>query len=292
VPAYFYCGGLSGACAALGAVARYVDREGLDGLVAKTRWVAAAAGAGGTVLLILDLGKPERFLNMLRVFRPTSPMSVGSWVVAGEGPLAAGSAFLSGSRGVLRDVGDTAATAAGALGSVMTGYTAVLLANTAVPIWQQTRRTLPPLFVASAASSAASILELLPLSDREASVVRRFGVVGRVAELVASIAFQKDAARIDQVAKPLHEARAGALWKAAKIFGVASLVASLPPRRSRAARAVTGLLGTAGVLALRFAVAEAGKQSAADPQATFAMQRTGLGSAETVAAGSSGNTLR
>lgn len=273
VPAYFYCGGLSGAAAALGAVAHAADADAFDGLVHRARWVAALAGGAGTALLILDLGKPERFLNMLRVFRPTSPMSVGSWIVAAEGPLAAGSALLSGSSGVLGAVASAAGAGAGAFGSLMTGYTAVLLSNTAVPIWQRTRRSLPPLFVASAISSAASMLEFLHLSDAEATVVQRYAVLGRSAEIAASLAFERQADEVVEVGRPLRSGRAGSLWRAAKILTIAGLVASIMPKRSRATRAVAGVLGTAGAVALRFAVAEAGKQSAADPQATFAAQR-------------------
>jgi formate-dependent nitrite reductase membrane component NrfD len=280
VPAYFYCGGLSGASAALAAVAHAAHADAFDGLVRRARWVAALAGAAGTAFLIVDLGRPRRFLNMLRVFRPSSPMSVGSWIVAGEGPLAAGAALLSGSNGLLGAVGDAAGAGAGGLGSLMTGYTAVLLANTAVPIWQRSRRALPPLFVASAISSAGSMLELLRLDDTEATVVRRFAVAGRVAEITASFALEREAGKVEEVAKPLHEGRAGSYWKAAKILALASLGASLLSRRWRALRTVSGLLGTAGAVALRFAVAEAGAQSAADPHATFTAQRRGFGAAE------------
>jgi formate-dependent nitrite reductase membrane component NrfD len=285
VPAYFFCGGLSGASAALGAVAHAADREGLDGLIVRARWVAAIAGAAGTVLLIADLGKPDRFLNMLRVFRPTSPMNLGSWVVAAEGPLAAGSALLGGSNEGLGRAADAAGAGAGALGSLMTGYTAVLLSNTAVPVWQQIRRTLPPLFVASSISGAASVLALFRLSDGEASVARRFALAGLAGELIASVAVEGDAGRVAEVARPLHEGVAGSLWKAAKLLTATGLAVTLLSRRSRPLRMLAGVLGTAGAVALRFAVAEAGKQSAADPHATLAQQRAGLGGAEAIRTG-------
>jgi hypothetical protein len=111
VPAYFWFGGAAGTSLVLGAVAQVRDREGLAGLVGACRWIGAAGGALGTVALIVDLGRPERFLNMLRVFRPSSPMSVGSWILAGIAPLAAGSAMLSRTRGVLRWAGDAAGLA-------------------------------------------------------------------------------------------------------------------------------------------------------------------------------------
>src|SRR5207244_7054583 len=99
----------------------------------------AALSAG---LLIEDLGIRSRFIYMLRVFRPTSPMNVGSWLLTGFG-LAAGGALLLRGR-----LGQAAGVAAGILGLPLTGYTGVLLANTAVPLWQEGRTALPPLFVA------------------------------------------------------------------------------------------------------------------------------------------------
>src|SRR5207253_7194669 len=94
IPAYFYVGGLAGASAVLGAAARWSGNPFLRGLVERTRIVAAGGAALGGALLIEDLGRPSRFLNMLRVFRPTSPMSVGSWVLAAFGGLASVSALL------------------------------------------------------------------------------------------------------------------------------------------------------------------------------------------------------
>jgi formate-dependent nitrite reductase membrane component NrfD len=285
VPAYFYTGGVAGAAAVLGAAAQAADdgeTPHLRDLVVRCRWVAAVGGALGTGFLIHDLGRPERFLNMLRVFRPTSPMSVGSWVLAGSGPLAAGSAMLARRQGSQRRLGDLAGMLAGLLGMPLTGYTAVLLSNTAVPLWQETRRSLPAVFTASAMSGAASLLDLMDLDDRSERIVRRFGLVGKIAEIAAMRAVESQAGRTEQVGRPLHEGLGGALWRASKALTGASLMLSLLPtrRRRRAARAAAGILGTAGAIALRFAVFHAGKASARDPRATFQHQRSGHGGAE------------
>src|SRR5438132_7597521 len=177
VPAYFYVGGVAGASAALGAAATWSGSPLLGGLVRKTRLIAAGGAAVSAALLIEDLGRPSRFLNMLRVFRPTSPMSVGSWVLAAFGGLASVSALLrTQHNGPLAAIGDAAGLGAGAFGLPLAGYTAVLLANTAVPLWRASAATLPPLFVASAVTSAASALELCEVNPFEARVVRRFGV--------------------------------------------------------------------------------------------------------------------
>jgi hypothetical protein len=136
------------------------------------------------------------------------------------------------------------------------------------------------LFVASAVSSAASLLELTALSEREEGIVRRFGLAGKAAELAAVVAVGREVGRVEQVALPLREGMSGALWRAAAGLTAASLALSALSRRSRWSRTAAGLLGTAGALALRFAEFQAGKRSARDPLATFHQQRAGLGGAE------------
>jgi formate-dependent nitrite reductase membrane component NrfD len=281
VPAYFYVGGTAGAAAVLGGAVQATGDENLRDLVVRCRRIAAAGDALGTALLIYDLGRPARLLNMLRVFRPTSPMSVGSWVLAASAPLSSAAAALATSDGSLRTVGDLAGLGAGIVGMPLTGYTAVLLANTAVPVWQAARRSLPVLFTASAMSSAASMLDLMDLGEREERVVRRFGLAGKLAELAAMMAVERDANRVERVGLPLRQGLGGTLWRASKLLSGASLALSLLPGRSRGKRTLSGLVGTAGSLALRFAVFHAGKASARDPRATFHQQRAGHGAAET-----------
>lgn len=280
VPAYFYTGGAAGAATVLGMAAQVADRDGLAGLVKRCRWVGTVGGAVGTVLLIVDLGRPERFANMLRVFRPTSPMNIGSWILASSSLFAAGSALLAGRKGIPGRIGDAAGVGAGLVGLPMSGYTAVLLSNTAVPVWQGTRRTLPGAFVASAVSSAASLLALMSLSPREERIVHRFGVAGKAAELVAALAVQREAGRVDRVGVPLREGVSGALWRASQGLTAASLALSVLPGGRRSRKVASALLGTAGAIALRFAVFHAGKASARDPRATFHQQRAGHGGEE------------
>jgi formate-dependent nitrite reductase membrane component NrfD len=278
VPAYFYAGGTAGAAMVLGAVAQVAGGGELRGLVRSCRFIAAAGGALGSALLVYDLGRPERFLNMLRVFRPTSPMSVGSWVLAGAASAAGASALLAGREGVLGGAGDAAGAAAGILGLPLAGYTAVLLANTAVPVWKEARQSLPPLFIASSASALASLFGLLPFAaqgGREEKIVHRFGMLGKVADLAAMAAVERDADRVETVGRPLREGLSGALWKTARALTGASLALSLLPGRSRVKSAAQGALGTAGALALRFAVLHAGRASARDPRAVFHEQRHG-----------------
>ena len=168
VPAYFFAGGLAAGSAMLAAAA---DLLGRPDLARRGRIAAAAGAAVGGGLLVADLGRPARFLNMLRVAKPTSPMSVGSWVLTLFGP-AAGAAALSDVLGVFPRIGRVAGLAAGALGPPLASYTAVLLADTAVPVWHESGRELPFLFVggASATSGALSVM-LTPVG--EAAPARR-----------------------------------------------------------------------------------------------------------------------
>jgi formate-dependent nitrite reductase membrane component NrfD len=272
IPVYFFVGGVAGAAMTLGFAVQICGSFELRRFEERCRWIGAIGGGIGTVLLISDLGRKERFLAMLRVFRPTSPMSVGSWVLALATPLSAGSAVLTLSKGGLRQVGHVAGAGAGLLGAVLATYTGVLLANTAVPIWLAARRTLPLLFGSSAAASLASVLELQSLEEREKHIARCFGVLGRAAEVAAVHAFEGDVFRNPQVGRPLQDGVSGTLWRAAKILTVSTLVLSLMPGSSTRRRRLSGVFGILGGLAVRMAVFHAGKNSALDPRATFRQQ--------------------
>lgn len=277
VPLYFYSGGAAGAAAALGAAAQRANHDELQGLVTRCRQIASAGTLLGTALLIYDLGRPRRFLNMLRVFRPSSAMNLGSWLLAAASSLSTGAAMFARSEGVGRRLGNAAGLGAGLFGLPVSGYTAVLLSDTAVPLWQSTRTTLPALFVASSMSSAVSLLEFMELSDSEDTIVRRLDVAAGSAELAAAALVQRQASEVPEVGRVLQEGVAGSLWKASTVLSGASLALSVLPGEGRAKRILGALLGTAGGLAVRFAVFHAGKASALDPAATFARQRAGYG---------------
>ena len=273
VPAYFYAGGLAGASAILAEATDSLGGRGTGDLVVRARWVAALAGATGSALLVHDLGRPERFLHMLRVFRPISPMSVGSWILATAAPIFGDAALTSRARREAGLLGRTLSFAGAALGLPLTTYTAVLLSNTAVPVWQETRRSLPFLFAASAAGSSAAVLELSSLNDEENHIVRRFGIAARASEIVAASLVEREASRVARVGRPFKEGVSGSLWAASKALTVASLVLCAVSRRRPWARWLAGAIGTGAALATRFAIFQAGKASARDPRATFHQQR-------------------
>src|SRR5436853_756137 len=140
VPVYFFVGGAAGAAAVIGAAAKRSARDGeAETLSRDARWIAAAGGALSGALLTADLGRPERFLNMLRVFKLQSPMSVGAWTLTAFSTAAAAAAFLDSiahdGRTAVTLVGDAADALAAATGLVMTTYTGVLIGATAIPVW-------------------------------------------------------------------------------------------------------------------------------------------------------------
>ena len=262
IPAYFFVGGIGGAAMTMGMAAQVFGGRGMGRFDQRCRWTGAIAGGLGSALLIYDLGRKTRFLNMLRVFRPTSPMSVGSWVLALATPLSLASAVLP-----ICSLSEAAGIGSGLLGIPLATYTGVLIGNTVVPLWSATRRTLPILFGASAMASMASLFELMPLDARERRIVHRFGTIGRVAEIAAAAELEHEAHAVPGAARPLREGFSGTLWNAATVCAVAGLAISALPGNHRVKRIATGLLGLAGGAALRFAIFYAGKRSAREAHA-------------------------
>jgi formate-dependent nitrite reductase membrane component NrfD len=260
VPAYFYVGGVAGAALVLGAAAQLDRDSNIRQLVRTLRWIGAIGTTVGSILLIADLGRPERFYNMLRVLNTKSPLSIGSWILAGAGTASALSLTAS------RRLADAAGVAAGVMGIPLAGYTGVLLCNSAVPVWRGARRFLPALFVASSIASCASLFEMMQLSEREERIVRRFGLIGKAAELLCMPAVEAELAGNVRAVQPLLNGVAGTLWTASKVLTAASLILTLAPGQSTKRRAA-GLLGTLAGVGLRFAIFHAGFSSARDPRA-------------------------
>jgi formate-dependent nitrite reductase membrane component NrfD len=269
IPAYFFTGGIAGGCSLLHGVARVAGHERL----AKTAlYVGAAADVVSPALLVSDLGRPERFLNMLRVFKVTSPMSVGSWILFVSGGASNTAAVLELS-GRLRPVKWAAELLSVATGAPLATYTGTLIANTAIPVWHEARKELPALFGASAAASAGAATSLfLPTGD--AGPARRLAVAGVAAELGLMEAMQH---RLGFVGEVYKQEAAGKLARASKVLAVAgAAVLARRGRRSRGAAVAGSALVLAGELALRWSVFRAGFQSARDPRYTIIPQRERL----------------
>ena len=271
IPVYFFTGGLAGASSTLALAARLSGNARLSRSALVTSLIATAASPP---LLVADLGRPERFLKMLRVAKPTSPMSVGTWVLSTFAP-AATTAAASELTDRLPRLGRVAAMLAGALGPAMATYTAVLVADTAIPAWHGARRELPFLFAGSATAAAAgAALVLTPTAD--AAAARRLAAVGGAMEIGASKAMEH---RLGHgVGAPYLDGEAGRLAKAATALTAGGTVLLMGARRHWVAR-TAGTLLMAGSLLTRISVFRAGFESATDPAATIGPQRARLAEA-------------
>ncbi|GHE43867.1 polysulfide reductase [Streptosporangium violaceochromogenes] len=286
MPVYLYLGGLSGAASVLAAAAGVTGHRRL---ALATRLTAVAGAAAGAGFLVAELGRPERFLNMLRVFKPTSPMSMGSWILAAHSGLAGLAAVAalaphlpdSAATAVLRfspvavalpAAGDAAAAAAALTGPLMSTYTAVLLADTAVPAWHEAHRELPFLFAGSALA-AAGAAGMLATPRAQAGPARAAAVLGAAAETVAGALMER---RLGMLAEPYRVGKAGRRMRIARALTAGGGLLAVVAGRGRALTALSGLALTAGALFTRFGVLAAGRASAADPKYTVVPQRRRL----------------
>ena len=269
IPTYFFTGGTAGAAATLTLAARLA---GNDALARRALYVNAAAITVSPLLLIKDLGRPQRFLNMLRVFKVTSPMSVGSWVLFVSGGASTTAAVLR-ALGILKPVKVAAEAVSFLAGPPLCTYTGTLLADTAIPVWHEARRELPWLFGSSAVASAGAATTLL-LPPEEAGPARRLAILGAAGALGWKEAMQRRLGFVGEVYEKEEAGRYGRLGKGLTAAGAGLL--ALRGKRSRAAAVTGSALVLAGELALRWSVFKAGFQSARDPRYTVIPQRERL----------------
>ncbi len=265
IPWYLFLGGLTGASAML---AWSADVTGNRTLARNAGLVCLAGGTASPVLLITDLGVPSRFFNMMRVFKVTSPMNVGSWILAGTGTAAAG-ATAHELFGLLPRTGRVARALAALLGLPLATYTAALLANTAVPVWHEARRELPFVFAGSAAASAgaaAAVVTPVP----EAGPARRLALLGVTVEVFATRLMEH---RLGELAEPYGQGEAGTYAKLAKGLSIAGAAVTAARGRRRIGAVAGGALILGGSVFERWAIFKAGVQSAKDPKYTVAPQR-------------------
>jgi formate-dependent nitrite reductase membrane component NrfD len=269
LPAYLLLGELSGARAMVGAVAHATGRRSL----ARTaRLGAAAAAYGGGAFLTAELGRPERFLNMLRVAKPTSPMSMGSWILSAHSGLVSVAAA-SELTGQLPGLGTLAGAASALTGPLLAAYPGVLFANTAVPAWHTAYRELPLLLVGGAMTSAgAAGLAASAVSGDNADfdAARKLAMIGAAVESVAGFGLER---MHGLAAEPYRTGEGGKMLTTARYLTISGGAAALAARRSRTAAAASAALLIAGGLCAKFGVLRAGKASAADPKYVVASQR-------------------
>ncbi len=270
IPWYFFSGGLAGASAGLSLAARLAGNERL----ARDAMAAAAAGVSVSLpLLVDDLGRPQRFHHMLRMVKPTSPMNIGSWLLAAFGPAAVGAA-LAQRLGAFPRLRRAAEVVAGAIGPALATYTGTLIADTAVPAWHEAGTELPLLFAGGAAASAGGLMAIVT-PPAAAGPARRLAIGGTLVELGTAEVMRR---RLGDLAEPYRQGQPRRLSTAATACGGAgALLLGLFGRR-RAAAAAGGALLLASSACQRLAVYRAGIASAGDPGYVVRAQRARVAS--------------
>ena len=274
VPAYLFVGGAAGAAAVMGCAASWFtpsDRE----LIRDARWLAAIGGMISPALLTSDLGMPSRFLNMLRVFKVKSPMSVGSWALVAFSSTAAVAAFASSFRqrgGSLRFVESAAAVLSGLFGLGLATYTGVLLGATAIPVWYENVRVLPVHFAASGVGAAVSMLELKGHASNPA--LNSLGIASALTETLAGVSMEFDKRK---ALAPLKSGKSGWITRLGGILSgpiplvLRLLAGTLGREHSIRLRRIAAASTLAGSLLTRQAWVQAGRASAENPSVPLAL---------------------
>jgi formate-dependent nitrite reductase membrane component NrfD len=269
IPLYFFVGGAAGAAAVVGAIASYTgaDRK----IVRDARWIAAAGSVLSPALLIADLGKPSRFLNMLRVFKPQSAMSVGVWTLVGFSAGASAAAFaqfISDRYGpsfpvrVLERAGEAASLA---FGLPFSNYTGVLIGATAIPAWNQNVGDLPIHFGMSGLSAAVGLLELM--GNRRSRALEMLGLGAAMFECWEGLRIE---ARGNPALQPLKHGVSGTVTRVGGLLSgpvptalrLLHMLSGSP--RSGSLRKAAAISAIAGSLLTRIAWVHAGHVSARD----------------------------
>ena len=282
IAVYLFLGGVAGGSALLGLGGHVTDRPALR----RSGRLGALGAAGlGSLALVADLGRPERFLHMLRTVKPTSPMSLGSWLLAS---FASVSGVVAGIevdrmtgerlplgplRGLLRAVETPASVVSGVLGAPLAAYTAVLLGDTAVPTWHEMHENLPFVFVSSASLASGGLMLVTTPTD-QAGPAPVFAVAGVAGELVAMRVMKK---HMDPVTvEPLETGRPGTWLEWSERLAVAGGLGVVLGGRRRWAAALSGVALMSASALTRCGIFWGGKNSAQDPKYTVVPQRNRL----------------
>jgi formate-dependent nitrite reductase membrane component NrfD len=266
---YFYSEGISSGSFILATMADVCGRGRYAALIRDARYIALAALLPCPPLLIADLGRPERFHHMMRIFKPSSPMNMGAWALTGfSGPVAilALTQFAS-----LRWVPTRAVSLAGLpFAFFMMAYPGVLLATTSIPVWARARFLGSLLGVSSMATAAGALsiaTALNPESDETTrEVIHKIERITNVAEALALSAYVYTAG---PAARPLTRGRYATMFRMGALvvgIGLPALVTATRRKPGRVATVASGLLSLAGALALKWSVVHAGHDSAQDAE--------------------------
>jgi formate-dependent nitrite reductase membrane component NrfD len=269
IPVYFFVGGLAGMSAVIALAAAIFHH--LD-LARAAMWVAAIGAVLSPVLLILDLGRPRLFINMLRVFKPQSAMSMGAWILTAFGgcvfpgliALELDAHQITAFDEILRIAAGVFIFGSAIFGMLLATYTGVLIGATAIPAWFMHRVLLPIHFGTAGLGSAAALLELL---GHRIAPLNAIGFFAAAVETLLFIWLTID--RHGAADRALHEHSAGWLIRSGEILsGPLALVLRILGLVPFAA--ISFLIGA---LISRFGWLAAGRVSGCDPESVFAAQR-------------------
>lgn len=281
IPTYLYTGGLAAGAALLAAGAEWTGRRELQ---RNSRLIALGALGVSTTALIADLGRPERFLAMMRTVKLTSPMSIGTWILTGFGAFTGAAAISEVLKEAFPDVVKDdyrilfflvdrgTSLGAGAFSAPLAAYTAVLLSNTATPTWHGIYKELPFVFVGSAMAAAGGA-SMVVTSTGQSGPARRMALLGSALELGA---YQVLTSRAGIIGEPLHQGKGGRLMAASKVAVLAGAALTALGGRRRPVAILAGLALNAGSALVRFGVFHAGMESARDPRYTVEPQKERL----------------
>ncbi len=295
IPTYFWLGGIAGGAAAIGAAARLFGGPAAKrDTVRHARYLSLALAIICPIFLILDLGRPERFFRMFRVVKVSSPLSIGTWILSAFGLVSGALAVRqaaedsvvvpreSGLGRLLRRLIPDAPLSAlqGLLGLGLGGYTGVLIAVTAIPLWAAGGIFLGPLFLATALSSGAAALTLLSMAfgKRDAESERARGTVETIEAISAAsqlaLVSARDLTTPRRINQPLRVGFWGRVFRIGAVGGGMATPLTLRiaarllgPRATKIISVIAAVLTLLGALAERFAIVEAGKVSSRDPLA-------------------------
>jgi formate-dependent nitrite reductase membrane component NrfD len=271
--------GIAGAAQVIAAAAR--THRGGEGLARRARFLALGGSIVGSLVLIGHLKTPRRWYNMLRIARPTSPMSLGSWLLTGFGALS-GITALGEALGrrwpFARRVADAAQGPAALAGAGMGVYTAGLLASTSTPLWAAAPGPLAAQFGSASMAGAASALALIQRAAGEAGSARRLETLAMLAAAAEMLASREAGRRWAKagVERSITTGAPGALdMIGGKALGVVVPLAAHGIGRLAGGRGagilpeLASLAMLAGGAAMRHAVLLAGNNSACRPEHAF-----------------------
>jgi formate-dependent nitrite reductase membrane component NrfD len=284
VPVYFWLGGIGAGSHLISTVAQLLgwkDRA----LFRATRYTTLLTMILSPILLIMDLGRPERFYNMLRIVKLRSPMSTGSWALTIFGVLSGLIAVAQAARdGLLGRDNDLVrlvktfipdrllSVVALPVGLYVGLYSGILLSATSVPMWARNFLLMGPTFLSSGLSTGLSAISfILHIGDwGEKKTLEALRRTERVALVIEGVLLAASLARMGRWGKPLYSKKLAPLFLGGTLLGgILAPFALLTGRETRGKSLLSSVLVLLGGLALRFAMIEGGRHSARDPQATF-----------------------